>query len=301
MKIFYGISLENSIDVTNICRLKLSKNDIITIPMGDNSRGNHFTDPFPGILKKIIILNNNDIIEYDDLTQIKINMINNIITTINQDNINEKLQNIHSKLNIKYGTFSEELPEQNMVVRYLTGNEHVLEIGGNIGRNSLVIASILQDNNNFVTLESDVNIANQLIENRDLNNLNFHVENSAFSNQKLIQRDWDTIPSDTLQDGYSWVNIITFDNLKQKYNIEFDTLVLDCEGAFYYILMDMPEILNNIQLIIMENDYYDISNKNYVDEILTKNNFYVDYQECGGWGPCFDNFFQVWKKYAFEI
>ena len=84
-----------------------------------------------------------------------------------------------------------------------------------------------------------------------------------------------------------------------KYNIEFDTLVLDCEGAFYYILMDMPEILNNIKLIIMENDYYDISKKNYVDEILMKNNFYVDYQESGGWGPCFNNFFEVWKKSVF--
>ena len=38
-----------------------------------------------------------------------------------------------------------------MAVRYLTGNEKVLEFGGNIGRNSLVIAHIL--NNNSVSLE----------------------------------------------------------------------------------------------------------------------------------------------------
>jgi hypothetical protein len=66
-------------------------------------------------------------------------------------------------------------------------------------------------------------------------------------------------------DGFSWVSTITLEQLKSKYNIEFDTLVLDCEGAFYYILMDMPEILNNINLIIMENDYWDISKKNYID------------------------------------
>jgi FkbM family methyltransferase len=104
-------------------------------------------------------------------------------------------------------------------------------------------------------------IANQLTENRDLNNFNFHIENSALSNRKLIQRGWDTMPSDTLLEGYSWVNTISLDNLKTKYNIEFDTLMLDCEGAFYYILMDMPEILNNIKLIIMENDYIDITKK----------------------------------------
>ena len=73
-------------------------------------------------------------------------------------------------------------------------------------------------------------------------------------------------------------------------------LVLDCEGAFYYILLDMPEILNNINLIIMENDYTNISHKEYVDEVLRGKNFYRDYVEEGGWGPCQANFFEVWKR-----
>jgi len=192
--------------------------------------------------------------------------------------------------------FSEELPEQKMSIMYLNGNEKVLEIGGNIGRNSLIIASILNDSKNLVTLECDKNIANQLNENRILNRLNFRIENSALSKRKLIQRGWDTIPSEVLIDGYKWINTITFNNLKLKYNIEFDTLVLDCEGAFYYILMDMPEILDNIKLIIMENDYHELEKKQYVDEILIKNEFHRDYVEAGGWGPCNKNFFEVWKK-----
>lgn len=297
MKILYGISIENSIDVTDICSTKLIKNNIITIPKKDCNRALFFTDPLPYILKKkIIILDDNNIIEYNEDVEIKINIINNQIITTNDVNINKKLGNIHSKLKINYGSFNEELPEQKMVVRYLTGNENVLEIGGNIGRNSLVIASILNDNTKFVTLESDTNIANQLIKNRNLNNLNFYVENSALSKRKLIQSGWDTKPSNILEKDYKWVNTITFDDLKTKYNIIFDTLILDCEGAFYYILMDMPEILNNIKLIIMENDYHNILEKNYIDNILITNNFYIDYQESGGWGPCFNNFFEVWKK-----
>lgn len=288
MKIYYGI-INNSIDVTEICLEKLKTNNIITIPLGDRNRANYFTDPLVGIHKKIIIDNNGIITEYDEYTEIKIDTLNNIINTTQ-----DKLSLIHSNLKIKYGNFSQELPEQKMVVKYLTGNEKVLEIGGNIGRNSLVIASII-NNNNLVTLECDVNIAKQLEDNRNLNNFNFHIECSALSNRKLIQIGWDTIPSETLLEGYKWVDTITFDNLKAKYNIEFDTLVLDCEGAFYYILMDIPEILNNINLIIMENDYHDISKKNYVDDILKKNNFYVDYVESGGWGPCYNNFFEVWK------
>ena len=204
------------------------------------------------------------------------------------DPIDSKLQKIHSTLKLKYGSFKDELPEQKMVVRYLKGNEKVLEIGGNIGRNSLVIASIVKD---LVVLESHEIIATQLKENRDLNHFNFQIINAALSKRKLIQKGWDTIPSDVLMEEYTWVNTITLEQL----NI-FDTLVLDCEGAFYYILMDMPEILDNVNLIIMENDYWDISKKNFVDEILLKYNFTRDYAESGGWGPCYLNFFEVWKK-----
>jgi len=98
-----------------------------------------------------------------------------------------------------------------------------------------------------------------------------------------------------LEQGYHWVNTITFDQLQEKYMI-FDTLVLDCEGAFYYILMDMPEILKNINLIIMENDYTEESHKKYVDNVLHNNNFMVIYVESGGWEPCEKNFFEVWQK-----
>jgi FkbM family methyltransferase len=291
MKIYYGLD-DVLIEVTNICMEKLLTNNIITIPAGDLNRANYFTDPLVGVHKKIIIEINDIVTDYDEFKKIKINTLNNTITF----NITKNIIDIHSKLKIKYGTFKEELPEQKMVVKYLTGTEKVLEIGGNIGRNTLVIASILEDHNNLVTLESSEKIAKQLTENRDLNNFNFHIECSALSNRKLIQKGWETFPSETLKSGYSWVNTISLNELKNKYNIEFNTLVLDCEGAFYYILMDMPEILNNINLIIMENDYNDISHKNYIDEILTQNKFIRDYVEGGGWGPCYNNFFEVWKK-----
>jgi FkbM family methyltransferase len=291
MKILYGL-INNNIDITDICYTRLLNNNIITIPSGDQNRTKYFTDPIYGTKKKIFIINNNITTEYDDMQIIQINISNN---TINTNNINNKISELHSKLQIKYGSFNEELPEQKMAVRYLSGNEKVLEIGGNIGRNSLIIGSII-NNKNFVTLECDKNIAKQLQENRDLNNMDFYIENSALSKRKLIQKGWDTMVSDTLLTGYSWVDTITLDELKTKYNINFDTLVLDCEGAFYYILMDMPEILNNINLIIMENDYHNINNKIYIDTILKQNNFYVDYVESGGWGPCYNNFFEVWKR-----
>lgn len=292
--ITYGIE-GNTIDITEICFNSLLDGGVITIQSSDHSRAHIFTDPLPGVLKSIFITDTNNVTtKYDDKEEIEINISNNTITS---RNIFKRLSDIHSKLQIMYGSLNEEFPEQMMAARYLTGNEKVLEIGGNIGRNSLVIASILGANSrNFVAMECDAEISEQLRMNRDLNNLDFHIETSALSLKKLIQRGWDTIPSDILLDGYKDVAIISYKELVNKYNIAFDTLVLDCEGAFYYILNDMPEILTNVNLIIMENDYHNIAHKQYIDDILLKNNFYIDYVESGGWGPCYSNFFEVWKR-----
>jgi len=295
LKIFYG-KLPDIIEVTDICINKLLKNNKIIIPPKDKARAYYFGDPLDGVLKSIYTLYNNEYIEYDSNVEIYIDILNNNVST--NDTYN-KLLNIHSKINLKYGYINEELPEQLMTTRYLTGSEKVLEIGGNIGRNSIIISHLLNDSKNLVVLESDLNISKQLEENRNLNSLNFYIEPSALSKRKIIQKGWETIPSDVLLDGYNIVNTITYDELIEKYNIPFDTIILDCEGAFYYILMDMPEILNNIKLIIMENDYLNIEHKNYVDNILKLNNFKRDYCESatGGWPLCcYNNFFEVWIK-----
>jgi FkbM family methyltransferase len=303
MKIAYGIA-NNNIDVTQICFEKLIQQGIIKIPSGDSNRATFFSDPLEGILKSVFVTINNNVVEYDHTKTIYIDINRNAVYTQENvpayiiPNIQAKLANIHSQLNIDYGSFNEEYPEQMMATRYLTGKENVLEIGGNIGRNTLVISYILaqQHNYNFVSLECDPNIANQLRHNKEINSLQFQVENAALSKRKLIQQGWNTVASDTVLDGWTAVNTITWEDLEKKYNIQFDTLVLDCEGAFYYILMDMPEILKNVNLIIMENDYNDIAHKNYIDTILKQHNFYVDYVEAGGWGCCFNNFFEVWKR-----
>lgn len=292
MKITYG-SPEKNIDITDLIHTKHTSHSVAYIPSGDIKRARIFSDPLPNILKSIFLTVNGLTKMYTDETELYIDFKNGLVFT---ENI--PLQELHRSLSLDFGSFQDELPEQKMAVRYLTGKEKVLEIGGNIGRNSLIISSILrrQNNRQFVVLETDRNIYLKLIHNKDLNDLVFYVENSALSKRKLIQKGWDTIQSDELLPGYTNVKCIDWEALCKKYAIEFDTLVLDCEGAFYYILKDMPEILTNIQLIIMENDYTNISHKRYVDMILRKYRFAVDYQESGGWGPCYNCFFEVWKR-----
>jgi FkbM family methyltransferase len=214
---------------------------------------------------------------------------------LSNDEVNAKIATIHAQYRMKYGSLSEELPEQKMAVRYLTGTEKVLEIGANVGRNSLIIAYLVGDEN-LVTLESNPTIVPQLTENRDINGRHFHIEPSALSAKKIIQNGWTSQPSDVLLDGYQWVNTITWPELQHKYNIPFDTLVLDCEGAFYYIVKDAPEILNNIKLIILENDFTGSGHKEYVDEQFKANGFQRVYYEVHPFAPEHVDFFEVWKK-----
>lgn len=312
MKILYGLG-EETIDVTSICYQHLMKDNIIRIPPTEKSRFLLFTDPAYGKLKEIILVNDHgEITTYDHTKTVYIDTIHNKIHE-NDDipehiqyiysDVDKKLEIIHSKIKLKYGEMKDELPEQRIALRYLTGNERVLELGSNVGRNSMVIAYILKqkNNNKFVTLESDPESAKMLEENMKANGFQFHIVSAALSKRRLIQKGWNTIESDVEVEGYNRVKTVTLKEINQKYRVNFDTLIVDCEGAFYYILRDMPEILNNVKLIIMENDYYDPEHKKYVDDTLKKNKFMVAYHEPlttheGLFPHCRDQFYQVWKR-----
>ena len=312
--ITYGVE-GNAIDVTVTVYNKLIKQNILYIPDGDANRAFYFTDPVPYVLKSVFITDpKKNTMKYDDTTKIYIDLNNEQIFT-NKDVIpeyiknihidyKEKLGEIHKKIKLDFGGFSEEYSEQMMAIKNLTGNEKVLEIGGNIGRNSLIIAYILNQkkNNKLVTLESSKVIYQKLLHNKIHNpDLDFFIENSALSSKPLKQNKWDTSFYDentVLEHDYELVNTITFQELQEKYKIEFDTLILDCEGAFYYILLDMPEILDNIKLIMIENDFKEEAQKKYFDETLLKRGFYNSYSEdlIIGPGNIRKNFFQVWKR-----
>ena len=302
IEIFYG-TVEFTINVTFICLQKCVYNNIICIPKSDGARARLFTDPLVGTVKSIFIKNEltGNLDEFKDDKTIYVDLLENrAYTLMGFQKPNDRLKQIHEKVRIDFGDMIDEYQEQLMSSIFLTGNEKILEIGSNIGRNTFVIASILNSANNydFVTLECDRDIYGQLIHNKNLNNLSFFAENFALSKRKLIQRGWDTIPSDELLPGYHSVNTIDYSGLVAKYGFQFDTLVLDCEGAFYYILLDMPEILNNVNLILMENDYFNADHKMYVDSVLREKKFNVIYlvDGCGGWGPCEHNFWEVWLK-----
>ena len=101
------------------------------------------------------------------------------------DNLKNKLTNIQNNLNLKYGSFSDEYIEQLLCLEYINKDDTVLEIGGNVGRVSLIISSIIDNSSNLVVVESDPDTCKYLRENRNNNNLQFIVVGGAISNVNL--------------------------------------------------------------------------------------------------------------------
>ena len=232
--------------------------------------------------------------------------------------IEKTLQEIHATLKIA----SQDIQDkqfQSMLVQFLTGDEKVLEIGsvpcfqgsmfcpsdrgsqqGTSKRasHSLIIQAILskKGNTQFVVLESNPEIASPLRKDRDLHHFHFPIETSSLSTKQIIQQKWETIVSDGVFPEYCSIPTITLNELYHKYHIVFDTLILDCNDAFYHILTDLPAIIDPVHLILMKNDYYHDAHKKYIDDTLTAKGFQCVYTQCAEWKCHSMNFFEVWKK-----
>jgi len=217
--------------------------------------------------------------------------------------IETTLQEIHATLKIA----SQDIQDkqfQSMLVRFLTGDEKVLEIGSQQGNtsnrahHSLIIQAILskKGNTQFVVLESNPEIASPLRKHRDLHHFHFPIETSSLSTKKIVQQKWETIVSDGVFPEYCSIPTISLNELYDTYHIVFDTLILDCNDAFYSILSDLPAIVDPVHLILMKNDYYYDAHKKYIDDTLTAKGFQCVYTQCAEWKCHSMNFFEVWKK-----
>ena len=218
---------------------------------------------------------------------------------LNLPELQNKLTTLQNKLKLKYGNWNDEYQEQILSLNYIKSDSCVLELGGNIGRNSMIISLLLDDPTRLVVIEPSKKIYEQLMENKTNNNLNFNTECLAVSEKRLWSSKWNTFSE--YKQGSEEVDTISFDKLKDKYQYNFDTLVCDCEGALYYILLDNENILKDIHTIIIENDFTDINHKIYVDDVFKKFDLKCVYQKEGDnyvktYLPCKQNFYEVWQK-----
>lgn len=275
----------------------------LEIPAGEVQRVAVFWDVLPGVLKQILIRRQghpdqillwNQTYQVDLLDDMKLPARDPVLARVYE--ATQQLQSIHDSLRFEGGSLLSEHDEQLMSVLFIPSDAKVLEIGANIGRNTCTISKLLTDSSNLVAVESCKETVDQLVTNRQLNNLSFQIEAAAISSTPLKQSRWKTEamkPEEVLTQGFEVVRTITWPMFAQKYPLQFDTLVADCEGALFPILTDYPQLLEGIIRIIIENDFSTLPERQYVHNLFTTNGFRCVYRK--PYGENID-FYQTWLK-----
>ena len=206
---------------------------------------------------------------------------------------------VHSSVTLKHGSMLDELPEQEMAMAFLDGTERVLEIGGNVGRNSIVIDRMQRGRGgSLVVLESDPDVAAQLTENKLANGCAFEVVVGALSKGPVYQEGWASVRADAPPSSRHRP-VPTVDIARLGASRCFDALVADCEGALAQILDDYPELLDGVRTVVIENDFIDDTDKRRVHGLFASRGLSVVYQRGLFWGvrgEWIPDFYQVWAK-----
>lgn len=323
IRFLYGNS-QRFIDVTNDVFMNCLRGNHVYIPAGDTGAA-IFPDPVPGAGKGILVIRIEDAALSAKLfgpnDEIAVTLQDNempadlpkgneprtkeIIPAPSHLSTEEKLNFYHSQIEFFGGDLEGcERIEQLNAIDFLRPDAAVLELGSGCGRNSLLISCLLEDESNLVTLECNSAHVEFLRLNRFANGFRFHIEPAALSYRRLMFNPGLalSVPSEELQQGYEWIDTVTFEAIQEKYGIEFDTLVADCEGALYYILQDNERLLENITTVILESDYTSADHKWAVEDIFRRyglakeKSWRLEPQDADLPKECMDSFWEVWKR-----
>jgi len=164
-----------------------------------------------------------------------------------------------------------ERPDQELIAKYLPYDCCVLELGGESGTTSLLINKIIKNPFNHVIIEPSSNSIPKLYKTANIYNAKYKVVHGFIGLDRNIHKKlW---PECEVSNMYDLATI------NKLVNSKFDVLVVDCEGAFYNILNEFPDILDNIKLIIIENDGPQ-ENVKYIRNKLKVNNFNLIHSQC---------------------
>jgi len=170
-----------------------------------------------------------------------------------------------------------EKHEQELAKEYILEDDIVLELGARYGSVSCIINSNLNNKKNQVVVEPDHRVWDALEKNKINNNCEFNIVKGFISNKKL-----DLTNLDVCLDGYGATFIenndttipsFSLDEIKNKYNLNFNVLVADCEGFLETFFDENPDFYDNLRLIMFEADYPEKCNYNKIVDILIKKNF----------------------------
>jgi FkbM family methyltransferase len=159
----------------------------------------------------------------------------------------------------KINTDIMEIHEQHLARQFIEETDVVLELGARYGSVSCIINSKLNVKTNQVVVEPDERVWNALETNRIANNCEFHIVNGFVSGKKLDLTNLDNYfggyGATSVENNNTKIPSFTLENIKTKYNLNFNVLVADCEGFLEIFFDENPTFYDNLRLIIFEADY----------------------------------------------
>jgi len=173
-----------------------------------------------------------------------------------------------------------EVTEQVQCGMYIRPHHRVLELGARYGTVSCVINRILRDKTQHVAVEPDLTVIPALEHNRDTNGAQFHIVDGVITPCNMYMQTFGHLNQEcaygnfTMPVGrpsFSNVRNYTLDDIKRKYNIEFNCLVADCEGFLEQFLRENPDFAKGIDTAIVEYDGADRCNYDYVKQVFVDN------------------------------
>lgn len=183
---------------------------------------------------------------------------------------------IHDQDDKRVDIHKYEKPEQDLAKRFIQANDVVLELGARYGSVSCIINSKLICKTNQVCVEPDERVWSALERNKRVNKCDFHIVKGFISAKKLgltALDSYDGYGTTSLEDTTSTIPSFTLHEIKEKYGLEFNVLVADCEGFLEVFLDENPELYDSLRMIIFEADYPDKCNYAKIRKTLKEKGF----------------------------
>lgn len=172
----------------------------------------------------------------------------------------------------KINSRESEYPEQCLSHAYIDPKSTVLELGARYGSVSCIINKKLQNKNNQVSVEPDSIVWNALEQNILKNGcfVNLHKGFVSTKSRGLLPYGY---AATSYVDDNSNILSLSVEELENKYNLKFDTVVADCEGFLEEFFDEHSFLYNQLNTVIFEADYPNKCNYDKIRNNLKSNGF----------------------------
>lgn len=150
----------------------------------------------------------------------------------------------------------DERIEQYLCSRFIPKEAKVLEIGGRYGSVSVCINKTLADPTQHVVVEPDPIVLPALKHNRQVSQSKFAIVEGVIGRKPLylVERGYASFAAVTPVEGGRPLPAYSLAQVMATHRVEFDTLVVDCEGCFGSFWKENPTFFDQLKTVILEND-----------------------------------------------